>query len=55
MLSDGRRCRVLCVVDDFTRACLALVAGTSLLSSCVARELDAIAAVRGWPMTVVSD
>jgi putative transposase len=27
-LTDGRRFRVLCVVDDFTRDCLALVADT---------------------------
>jgi len=29
-LSDGRRFRILAVVDDFTRECLALVADTSL-------------------------
>ena len=29
-LSSGRRCRVLAVVDDFTRECLGLVADTSL-------------------------
>jgi len=29
-LTDGRLFRVLCVVDDFTRECLALVADTSL-------------------------
>ncbi len=29
-LCDGRRFRVLCVVDDFTRECLALAADTSL-------------------------
>ncbi len=46
-LSDGRRFRVLCVVDDFTRECLALVADTSLSGARVARELDAIAAARG--------
>ncbi len=54
-LSDGRRFRVLCVVDDFTRECLALVADTSLSGRRVARELDAIAAVRGLPSRVVSD
>jgi putative transposase len=54
-LSDGRRFRVLCVVDDFTRECLALVADTSLSGARVARELDAIAAMRGYPATVVSD
>ena len=54
-LSDGRRFRVLCVVDDFSRECLALVADTSLCGRRVARELGAIAAARGLPMTVVSD
>lgn len=54
-LSDGRRFRVLCVVDDFTRECLALVADTSLSGARVARELDTIAAVRGYPASVVSD
>ncbi len=46
-LVDGRRFRVLVVVDDFTRECLALVVDTSLSSPRVARELDALIAVRG--------
>jgi putative transposase len=29
-LCDGRRFRILAIVDDFTRECLALVADTSL-------------------------
>ncbi len=53
--TDGRRFRVLGVVDDFTRECLALVADTSLSGARVARELDAIIAVRGKPDTIVSD
>jgi transposase InsO family protein len=40
---------VLCVVDDFTWECLALVADTSLSGTRVVRELDAIAAKRGYP------
>ena len=52
---DGRRFRILCVVDDHTRECLALVADTSLSGARVARELDAIAAARGYPASVVSD
>ncbi len=43
-LTDGRRFRVLCVVDDFTRECLGLVADTSLSGRRLVRELDAIAA-----------
>lgn len=53
--TNGRRFRVLAVVDDFTRECLALVADTSLSGARVARELDAIIAVRGKPDTIVSD
>lgn len=45
----GRRFRVLAVVDDFSRECLALVADTSLLGLRVTRELDALMAVRGKP------
>jgi len=54
-LTDGRRFRILAVVDDFTRECLCLVADTSLSGSRVARELDAIIAERGRPATCVSD
>lgn len=54
-LVDGRRFRVLVVVDDFTRECLALVVDTSLSGQRVARELDALIALRGRPLMVVSD
>jgi putative transposase len=53
--TDGRRFRVLAVVDDFTRECLALVADTSLSVLRLARELDTIIARRGKPRTIVSD
>jgi putative transposase len=55
MLADGRRFRVLVVVDDFTRECLALIVDTSLSGIRVARELDALVAVRARPMMIVSD
>jgi putative transposase len=54
-LGCGRRFRILCVVDDFTRECLALVADTSLSGARVAREFVAIVALRGKPLAVVSD
>src|SRR5262249_28969378 len=54
-LSDGRRFRILAIVDDFTRECLALVADTSLSGLRVGRELDAIIAERGKPVVCVSD
>ena len=53
--TDGRRFRVLAVVDDYTRECLALVADTSLSGLRVVRELDAIIRWRGRPDTIVSD
>ena len=54
-LDDGRRFRILCVVDDFTRECIGLVADTSLSGLRVARELDAIIMRRRRPRMVVSD
>ena len=54
-LLDGRRFRILAVVDDCTRECLALVADTSLPGSRVARELDRLIIERGKPRTIVSD
>ena len=53
--TDGRRFRILAVVDDFSRECLALVADTSLSGHRVARELDAIIDRRGKPDSIVSD
>lgn len=53
--TDGRRFRVLAVVDDFSRECLALVPDTSLSGARLTRELDAITQVRGMPTTIVSD
>lgn len=50
-LVDGRHFRVLVIVDDFTRECLALVVDTSLSGQRVVRELDGIiafAAGRSW-------
>jgi len=53
--ADGRRFRILAVVDDFTRECLTLVADTSLPGLRVVRELDVIIAWRGRPAMCVSD
>ena len=54
-LVDGRRFRVLCVIDDFTRECLATVVDNSITGARVLRELDHIAQRRGGPLLVVSD
>jgi putative transposase len=54
-LTDGRRFRVLAIVDDCTRECLALVADSSLSGLRAARELDRLMIARGKPEMVVSD
>ena len=46
-LADGRRFRILAIVDDFTRECLALVPDTSLPGLRVVRELNTLIASRG--------
>ena len=53
--ADGRRFRILAIVDDFTRECLALVPDTSLPGLRVARELNTLIASRGRPLMCVSD
>ena len=53
--TDGRRFRILAVVDDCTRECLALEPDTSLSGRRVARELDRIIAKRNKPTMCVSD
>jgi putative transposase len=53
--TDGRRFRILAVVDDFTRESLALIPDTSLSGERVARELDALIARHGKPASCISD
>jgi putative transposase len=54
-MTDGRRFRVLTIVDECTRECLGLVPDTSLSGARVGRELDRIIARRGRPETILSD
>ena len=54
-MTDGRRLRILTVVDNCTRECLALVADISICGLRVARELDRLLQLRGRPETIVSD
>ena len=51
----GRRFRVLNIVDDVTRECLAAIPDTSISGRRVARELTDIIAWRGRPGLIVSD
>ena len=53
--TDGRRFRVLAVVDDFTRECPTLVADTSLSGQRVVRELDCVIRWRRRPDRIVSE
>ncbi len=54
-LSWGRRIRILCIVDDFTREGLALVVDTSIGGRRLVRELEALIVHRGRPSVIVSD
>ncbi|QFT33927.1 hypothetical protein FIV00_25755 [Labrenzia sp. THAF82] len=54
--TNHRWSRILCVIDDFSRECLATVVDNSISGTRVARELDGIAERRGrYPLMVVSD
>lgn len=54
-VADGRRFRVLNVVDDCTRESLAAEVARSIPGERVTRVLDRIAQERGYPKAVVSD
>jgi putative transposase len=55
MLFDGRRLRVLNVVDDFTRECLAIEVDTSVGGQRVGQVLDRVIAERGRPDILLTD
>ena len=54
-LACGRRFRILNVVDDVTRECLAAIPDTSISGRRVARELTTLVERRGKPGMIVSD
>lgn len=53
--AGGRRFRILNVVDDVTRECLAAIPDTSISGQRVARELTKLIRQRGRPSMIVSD
>jgi transposase InsO family protein len=53
--ASGRRLRILNIVDDATRECLAAIPDTSISGKRVVRELEALVARRGRPKMIVSD
>lgn len=54
-LADGRRIRILTVVDDYTRESLKMVVDTSINGVRVARELSELIEQRGRPECILSD
>ena len=54
-LADGRRFRILNIVDDFSRECVAIEVDTSLPGARVIRVLDRLAETKGLPKKVVMD
>jgi len=54
-LADGRRFRVLNVIDDVTKECLAAIPDTSIPGKRVVREMRAVIERRGRPGVIVSD
>ena len=55
VLTSGRRFRILCVVDDFSRECLSTLVDSSIAGMRVVRELDRLIELRGEPILIVSD
>jgi transposase InsO family protein len=53
--ANGRRFRVLNIVDDVTKECLGAIPDTSISGRRVARELTTIVERRGKPGSIVSD
>jgi putative transposase len=54
-LSNGRRFRVLHIVDDYSREMVGQLASVSITGNQVARFLDALEEVRGLPKSIVCD
>ncbi len=54
-LEDGRRVRLLAVVDDFTRACLAIEVDTSIGGRRVVEVLQRLVETRARPAVLITD
>lgn len=54
-LIDGRKLRVLAIVDDYSRECLVLEVDTSINGRRVAAVLDRLADLRGLPLSITVD
>lgn len=54
-MANGRRFRILNIIDDVTHECLGAIPDTSISGRRVARELTAVIERRGKPGVIVSD
>ena len=54
-LTDGRRIRILNIVDDYSRTCVGQLVDTSISGLRVTRCLDELASTRGFPASIVMD
>ena len=54
-LSDGRRFRILNIIDDFSRECIAQVCNSSINGQRVAQQLSQLIERRGKPQCVICD
>ena len=54
-LADGRRIRILNIVDDYSRQCVGQLVDTSISGLRVGRCLDEIAMTRSLPASIVMD
>ncbi len=54
-LSNGRRFRLLCIIDQFTKECLLIVADFSISGTRVVRELEWLLLTRGKPEAITVD
>ena len=54
-LADGRRIRILNIVDDFSRVCVGQLVDLSISGARMARLLDELRGTRGLPDTLVVD
>lgn len=54
-LADGRRIRILNVVDDYSRTCVGQIVDTSISGQRLAGYLDQLLETRGKPASIVMD
>jgi putative transposase len=54
-MHDGRRFRILTVIDQWSRESVSLEANFRLTGRCVGQALDQAASQRGWPSAITVD